>query len=157
MKKNPEWTSERALMAPGRLSRDGFLGSDTRTLDDIVAADLAELAEAGLEVGAIADLLDELHEAADEAFENPRSLCGGRVTVQATEVRGRISCPFACAYRTHKANIEIQAKDLALRLTPLSAHLIRAHGFFQGRGSPFRLEPADLIRLYRLCREGAAG
>ena len=156
MKKNPRHASERDMMAPGRLSRDGFLGNDERTLDDIIAADLAVLDAADLTAAEIADLLDELHEAADQALEMPRSLCGGAVTVQALEVRGQISCPFACAFHTHKANIEVQAGAMRLLLTPLSAHLIREHGFFQGKGSPFRLEPKLLVLLYRLCRGGSS-
>jgi hypothetical protein len=139
-------------MAPGRLSRDGFLGADERTLDDIIGADLATLEAAGLEPHDIADLLDELHESADEALEGPKELYDGKVKIRETEVRGSIPCPFACAFRTHKANIEVTADGMTLLLTPLSAHMIREHGFFQGKGSPFRLEPTDLIRLYRICR-----
>jgi hypothetical protein len=29
----------------------------------------------------------------------------------------------------------------------LSIHLIGAHGFFEGRGSFFRLEPAELVAI----------
>ena len=39
-----------------------------------------------------------------------------------------------------------------LSFTPLQAHLLREHGFLQGRGSEFRLEPRDLAALYRVCR-----
>ena len=152
MKKNPLRQSQRELMAPGRLSRDGFLGGDDRTLDDIVAADQAVLEESGVSAEQIADLLDELHEAADEALENPRELFDGKVTVRLIEVRGLIPCPFACSFHTHKANVMVTAGRLAFTFTPLSAHLIREHGFFQGKGSSFRLEPEELVRLYRLCR-----
>jgi hypothetical protein len=40
-----------------------------------------------------------------------------------------------------------------LTYTPLDAHLIAAHGFFEGKGSPYRIEPADLIALYRRITE----
>ena len=30
--------------------------------------------------------------------------------------------------------------------TPLSIHLIRAHGFYQGRGSRYRVSPRELVR-----------
>jgi len=144
-------------MEPGRLSRDGFLGNDSRTLQDIIAADLATLQAAGIERENAANLLDELHEAADEALETPKTVCNGQVALLATEVRGRISCPFGCGTRVHKANIRIQARGLDLLLTPLSTHMIRRHGFFQGRGSPFRIEPDDLVTLYRICRSGTSG
>ncbi len=152
MKRNPANANVRALMERGRLGRDGFLGDDTRTIEDIVAADDATLVAAGVTRAELADLLDELHVAADEALETPRDLYDGKVQVQVTEVMGRISCPFGCGKRAHKAAIQVKAGSLAFVFTPLHAHLIREHGFFQGKGSWFRLEPAELISLYRLCR-----
>ena len=126
MKRNPANAKTRTMMERGRLARDGFLGDDMRPLDEIVAA--------------------------DAALETPRDLYDGRVQVQLTEVMGRISCPFGCGSRSHKAAIQVRAGDLAFVFTPLHAHLIREHGFFQGKGSWFRLEPAELIALYRRCR-----
>jgi hypothetical protein len=156
MKRNPAHSHAREMMASGRLGRDGFLGDDTRTLDDIVAADAATLEATGVTCAELADLLDELHEAADEALETPRALFGGRVVVQLVEVMGRIPCPFGCGVSEHKAAIKVEAGDISFTFTPLHAHLIRQHGFFQGRGSAFRLEPHELAALYRLCR-GDAG
>ena len=154
MKRNPANAKAREMMQGGRLSRDGFLGDDPRPLDEIVAADLAVFETAGITREEIADLLDELHRAADEALETPRTLFGGKVKVQLTEVMGRIPCPFGCGAQAHKAAIHVEAGGVAFTLTPLQIHLIREHGFFQGRGSWFRLEPSELVALYRLCREG---
>lgn len=148
MKRNPAEQAIRDRMQAGALSRDGFLGADTRNLDDIIAADLAVVEEAGLTTDQLADLLDALHAAADEELERPVALAAGRVTAQLTEVMGRIPCPFACGHRSHKAVIEVRFGNKLLMVTPLNAHLIRAHGFFQGKGASFRLEPADLVALY---------
>jgi len=152
MKANPLHEASRRRLAPGRLSSAGFLGPDTRPIDEIVAADVADLAEAGLTVEQVADLLDELHGAADAGLEAPCAACAGRATAAIVEGMGRIPCPFACGFRGHKAVILVQAGDQELRFTPLHSHLIRRHGFFQGRGSEFRLEPRDLAALYRACR-----
>ena len=154
MKRNPANAKAREMMERGRLARDGFLGDDTRTLDDIIDADLAVLEAAGVATADLADLLDEFHEAADEALEAPRQLFDGKVQVQLTEVMGQIPCPFGCGVRAHKAAIQVQAPGLTFTLTPLQIHLIREHGFFQGRGSWFRLEPTELLALYHVCREG---
>ena len=153
MKKNPLSLAAQERMAPGRLSRGGFLGTDDRPIEEIVAADQAALEQAGVSREQLADLVDDLHRRADAALEGPVTLGGGRVHVRLIEVMGRIPCPFACGFRTHKASLEVTAGDLRLTLTPMHAHLIRAHGFFQGKGSDFRVEPADLAALYRLCRE----
>jgi len=150
MKKNPVFQAARERMEPGRLSRDGFLGVDERSIEDIVAADVAVLEQEGVTADELADFLDDVHVAADAALEAPRRLYGGRLTVQLVEVMGRISCPFACGFRTHKANIQITAAGQTVTVTPMQAHLIRDHGFFQGRGGEFRVEPQELVALYRL-------
>ena len=35
----------------------------------------------------------------------------------------------------------------------ISAHLIGEHDFYQGRGCPYRLEPAKVARLFRLGKQ----
>lgn len=152
MKRNPANDAARNLMAPGVLARDGFLGTDSRPIAEIVAADQAVLEEAGTTAEQIADLLDEFHRVADEGLEAPRPVYGGRATVQLCEVMGRIPCPFGCGHRAHKACIRVMSEQGEIILTPMHAHLIRDHGFFQGEGSPFRVAPRVLVDLYRLCR-----
>ena len=152
MKQNPVLARVQQRLAPGRLSRSGFLGQDPRPFDEIVDADLAELEAAGVRVTQVADLLDELHRRADEGLEAPCEACGGRATVQLVEAMGRISCPFACGFRSHKAVVHVHAGVVDLLFTPLQAHLIREHGFFQGRGSDFRLEPREVVALYVACQ-----
>jgi len=153
MKHNPLFDETRERMAPGQLGRDGFLGDDTRPIPDIIAADVAVLEHAGIRAEQLAEILDELHAAADAAQETPVDLYNGRVTAQITEVMGRIPCPFACGHRAHKACIRVQFNGQEVLLTPLHAHLIREHSFFQGHGAPFRVAPSILIDLYRTARE----
>jgi len=152
MKRNPAEDHVRRRLAPGVLSLEGFLGTDARNIADIVAADIAELEAAGVAAADLADLFDELHAAADEALENPRQLFDGRVTVRVTEVMGRLPCPFGCGHLAHKGVVEVRTDGKTLLLTPLHSHLIREHGFFQGRGAPYRIEPRVAAALYRLCR-----
>lgn len=152
MKQNPSESAVRERMAPGALTLDGFLGNDTRPLDDIISADVDFLADGGVSRAAIADLLEEIHEGADANQEAPISLYDGAVTAQATEVRGRIPCPFGDGHLAHKAVIDIRAAGCELRITPLGIHMLREHGFLQGRGTEFRVEPESLLELYHVCR-----
>lgn len=152
MKQNPSESAVRERMAPGTLTLDGFLGSDERPLDDIISADMDVLADAGVSREAIADLLDEIHEAADANQEAPATLYNGAVTAQTIEVRGRIPCPFGDGHLAHKAVIDIRASGCELRITPLSIHMLREHGFLQGRGAEFRLDPKVLLELYMQVR-----
>lgn len=157
MKQNPADTALRKRMVPGALSRDGFLGNDARDIAEIIAADRAELEAADVTVAEIADMLDALHRAADDALETPCPVCGGTLSVRMTEVMGRIPCPFACGAALHKGVVEVSCPERrVIRFTPLHAHLIREHGFFQGRGAAFRLEPRDAIALLQLYRNSRA-
>jgi hypothetical protein len=157
MKRNPAEQTIRDRMASGGISADGFLGSDPRNIADIVAADTAEIEAAGLTVKQIAQFLDEVHEAADRNLEAPVKLFNDRVTARLTEVKGRIPCPFGCGHRAHKAVIEVRMQGKTLMFTPLHVHLLREHGFLQGKGALFRLEPRDLIALYRMARGDEIG
>ena len=38
----------------------------------------------------------------------------------------------------------------AVRFTPLSVHLIRAHGFYEGKGARYRLAPRTIAAMLRL-------
>ena len=152
MKQNPASSRLLQRLAPGRLSSSGFLGRDDRPIEEIVAADLAELEAAALSTAQVADLLDELQRSATAGLEAPRSACGGRATVQLFEAMGRIPCPFACGVRTPKAVVQVKAGPLDLSFTPLQAHLRREQGSLQARGRPSRLEPRDLAALHAACR-----
>ena len=107
MKRNPLESDTRARMAPGALSRAGFLGDDARNISDIVAADAAALAALGVTTDQVADCLDAIHAEADRGLGAPRVLADGKVTVRLLEVMGRIPCPFGCGYRAHKAAITV--------------------------------------------------
>lgn len=153
MKQKPAEQTIRDRLEPGALSIEGFLGHDERPLADIVAADTSEVEAAGLTVEELGSFLESLHAAADSGWEGRVPLFEGRITVRSDETMGQIPCPFACGDHCHKAEIAVkdaQGNNL-LRFTPLDAHLIRNHGFFQGKGSAYRIAPAELIVLYRLC------
>jgi hypothetical protein len=155
MKQNPAEQTIRDRLEPGALSIEGFLGHDNRPLADIIAADTGEVEAAGLTVEALGAFLERLHVSADEGWEGRVPLFDGKISVRSDETLGQIPCPFACGAHCHKAVIGVKdagGNDL-LHFTPLDAHLIRTHGFFQGKGSAYRIEPADLIKLYRLCVE----
>jgi hypothetical protein len=48
-----------------------------------------------------------------------------------------------------KVNTTVVNKHLGKEVvfTDLHIHFVRDHGFYEGQGSPFRLEPEDLIEV----------
>jgi len=155
MKHNPAEQIIRDRLEPGHISIEGFLGTDERTIADIIAADTGEVEAAGLTVRQLGDFLEKLHVTADGGWESRVPMFDGKISVRADETLGQIPCPFACGAHCHKAFITVKdadGEDL-LKFTPLDAHLISAHGFFEGKGSPYRIEPAELIELFRSCNQ----
>jgi hypothetical protein len=147
VKTNPAESAIRERMSAGALSLEGFLGSDSRTIEEIIAEDAAKLEAAGASRVELGAFLQKIHEAADAGLETEVSLFDGRLTVQMHEGMGRIPCPFACGKVCHKGIIHVRCDKEELLLTPLQIHMIAEHGFFQGKGSPFRLEPTVLVKM----------
>lgn len=157
MKQNPTENAIRERMSAGALSLDGFLGNDSRPIDEIIAEDTAELAATGVSLEELAAFLQKIHDAADAGLETQVELFDGRLTAQMQEGMGRIPCPFACGKVCHKGIILVRAGDHELTLTPLQIHMIADHGFFQGKGSPFRVDPEVLVRIKKSATTQAKG
>ena len=153
MKENPADQTTRDRLEPGQLSIDGFLGSDKRPIADIIAADTGIVEAEDLTVEQLGNFLENLHQTADAGWEGRVPMFDGKISVRSDETLGQIPCPFACGAHCHKAEIAVKdadGNDLLL-FTPLDAHLITAHGFFEGKGAHYRIDPKELIALYRLC------
>jgi len=158
MKQSPEWTRIQERMLPGRLTRDGMLGSDKRSPPEIIDADEATVKRLGVSHEAIARRLRELQTAArerlgdsvviDEAYE-----------LRSEETRGIIPCPFGHPGRFLKCVTFLTHLPTGKKLqwTDLGIHMIETHGFYEGRGSPFRLEPEEVVEVLGIERTGEDG
>jgi hypothetical protein len=150
MKQSPQLQAAQARMAPGVLTMDGFLGTDPRDLGEILEDDEGAVRRLGLAHEALAAALHRLTQRAIGGFGAP--VVDGPFELCACEAMGVLPCPFGEPGLHPKAVIEARRTDTGERLswTALQVHLIRAHGFYEGRGSPFRLEPPTLARFLGL-------
>lgn len=150
MKQPPHLSRAQARMAPGVLTMDGFLGTDPRDLIEILQDDDGAVRRLDLRHGQLADALQRLTDAAIRAFGAP--VLEGVYEVCACEGMGVLPCPFGEPGLHPKAVIEAKRTDTGQHLSwpALQVHLIREHGFYEGRGSPFRLEPRTLARFLGL-------
>ncbi|MBN1426365.1 hypothetical protein JXA88_17595 [Candidatus Fermentibacteria bacterium] len=147
MKQTPRERRIEMRMEEGTLARDGFLGDDPLRLDRM-DVDARVLADAGISREEIGEVLQGLWQRARALMGEAYEPVPG-VTVEVGEARGRIPCPFGHPGIYAKGVMTIEHGDRVLRVSPLSIHMIRSHGFFGGRGSMFRIEPdaaADLVR-----------
>ena len=152
MIENPSDKQLNLDMREDPLSRDSFLGDDQRDIKEIIADDAAVLAEAGIDAAKIADTMRVLTQAGLGCRGEERSV--GAYTVRVKEYMGFIGCPFKDGHQLAKRNTTICNEDgKTMTWTDANIHLIEAHGFFEGRGAEYRLEPMDLIDFLELKSE----
>lgn len=151
MKESPSDIKLREMLGPTVFSGEGFLGKDSRPVSEIIASDLAELERLNLTA-------DDLAAALEEVYNNAVSAYGGEVEAMPGvaavyyESMGRLPSPFGGEGTFRKGEVVVtdRASGKSLILTSLSIHLIKHHGFFQGKGARYRIEPslaADILRL----------
>jgi hypothetical protein len=151
MKLSPDLARVQARMQPGVLSLHGFLGTDTRNLADILEADAREVARLGLTHRQIADRLQEFMAfGRDGLGTEVVHLADYRIRYQ--DARGRVLCPWGHPGLYEKGDVHLTrlSTDQSIVFTELQVHLIGEHGFYEGRGSPYRLDPAALKGLLDL-------
>ncbi len=134
-------------MAPGAITRDGFLGTERRRLVDLLEEDDAAVRRLGLTHAAIAARMRELRDAGAAGLGLAISVAP-HFDVRVEGVRGKLPCPFSDGLSA-KTNVLVVNKRLnrEITYTDLQVHLIAAHGFYLGRGSTYRLDPADLAAV----------
>lgn len=147
MKQNPKQEQLRENLKASKLAKEGFLGEDTRPLEEIVQEDLEELNAMGLTAQKLAERMEQLTALGLKGHGMAVEAEGYSLEVE--EFMGRMPCPFRDGKRLAKRNtVATRLADGAqMSWTDASIHLIGQHGFFQGLGSPYRLEPVALARF----------
>lgn len=149
-----------ARMRPGAFSRSGFLGAGDR-LAEVLAHDRQTLCDLGLSVREIASALESLIVAAE--LSPSRQSQAGPIVCRLRIHQGFQLCPWTlnpnagqcktgggvrhASVDWHITNTETQAEMVG---PGLIVHLIRDHAFFEGPGSPNRVDPARLAEVLGL-------
>ena len=138
-------------MQAGNISRDGFLGADRRPLTEIIRADEEVLKKLNLTHQAIAKRMGYFREAGNKGLGEFLKLAP-HFEVLCEIPRGFIPCPFGEPGMHRKTIVTVRNLRLRKEVTffDLNIHLIAAHGFYEGKGSPFRLEPAELAQVLEI-------
>jgi hypothetical protein len=147
-------------MRPGAWDPAGFLAPGD-SLADVLARDSATLHRLGIEPSQLGGRLEDLLRAgAGSDALLPADV--GECEVELRRQRGLITCPWAP--EEHEAcPIGSSGRPTANRFVlrhrrsgrtvegfELVSHLIRAHGFFGGPGTRFRIDPEDLAAVLGL-------
>lgn len=148
MKKSPQQDKFEKMLDASKFSACGFIGDDSRTVWEIIDADTAELEKLGRTKEMIADRMRSITDKAAAGLGD-WVLIDDTMRARVDDTRGTIPCPWAHGVRCLKRITTAERTDTgkSARWSELNIHLIHDHGFFQGKGSPFRLEPEELVKL----------
>jgi hypothetical protein len=151
MKQTPEMDKYQERMKAGHLTLEGFLGPDKRKLVDILIEDDATVNRLGLTHEQIAKKMYELRDAGARGLgEFIRVEPNFEVKVES--VRGKLPSPFDDGKIFQKINISIENTRLkkSLTFTELHIHMIEDHGFYEGKGHVYRLDPQQLAEILEI-------
>jgi hypothetical protein len=153
MKQTPQDREHSLRLQPSKFSAEGFMGTDNRTFDEIVSQDTHELARLSISPEEIVNALTNAYEMAQAGLGNPVTIRPG-ITAMFYESMGRIPSPFRedGLFRKGEAVITDDNSRETISITALSISLIEKHGFYQGLGSPYRIDPAVAARLLGLMK-----
>ena len=140
-------------MQAKNILRNGFMGSDQRSPAEIIRADEEELKKLDLTHRAIAGRMKFFGDRGKNGLGEFVPVAP-HFEVSCEIARGLLSCPFGEPGRHRKTivivrNLRLQ-KEIAF--SDLNIHLIAAHGFYEGQGAPFRLEPVELALVLETSR-----
>lgn len=151
VKQSPELDRIQQNMRPLCLCQQGFLGNDPRKLIEILTEDQGTVNSLGLSHGNIAERLKAITEKARGGWGDP-VVVEEKFEVEVHEARGRMPCPWGHPGLHPKTHIRLKKIETGENLvwSDLAIHLIEEHGFYQGRGSPYRLDPSKMKRILEL-------
>lgn len=151
MKQSPSEKDLAKNLGPSKFSAEGFLGNDQRPVDEIIADDMRTLDRMGLSLDQIGRALRAAYEAARNSFGAQEEIRPGVIAVF-HEARGRIPSPFRDGTTFEKGEVVVKdrASGQELVLTSLGIALIERYGFFQGKGSRYRIDPAVAVQVLGL-------
>ncbi|MFO7730192.1 MAG: hypothetical protein R6V86_05455 [Spirochaetia bacterium] len=154
MKQSPQLKQVQENMRPGVLTLHGFLGTDRRDLVEILEDDEAEVRRIGTTHRAIAAKMTALRDRGKEGLGEFIKV-EPNFEVRVDSVRGGIPSPFGGPGLIPKTNTTVRNTRLSREIvyTDINIHLIGEHGFYEGKGSLFRLEPHELVEILEISPE----
>jgi hypothetical protein len=151
MKQTVQMDRIQEKMAPGVITLEGFLGTDRRKLIDILIEDDEAVKRLNLTHQGIASRMIELRDAGMRGLGEFIDVAP-HFEVRVDSVRGKLPCPFGDPGIFPKTNVTVRNLQLDREAvyTDLHIHMIGSHGFYEGKGSNFRLEPKALAEILEI-------
>lgn len=139
------------IMKASAFSKEGFLGCDTREIKGIISDDLKVLCKLCSSCSIIATKMMYLTELGEKGFGSSIKV-NDDFKVIVDDYKGLIPCPFGDCYNSRKSiTTAINTKTNEIYTwSYLNIHLIEVHDFFEGSGSPYRIDPIIIVKFLNL-------
>ena len=138
-------------MRPGAFSTKGFLGKDERLLDIMVADNRDVVDKLGLTHQELARHLHLLGAVAvKHAFGKSAEIAyhGKKFRVRAICWRGFQHSPFKDGTKTNcDVTVENLSNGKKIGYSLLVPYMIERYGFYEGKGTPYRVEPKKVLEV----------
>jgi hypothetical protein len=148
MKESPQAQNLEKLLRSSKLVAGGFMGDDARNVYEIIDADAAELSRLKFTTKQIAERMQQITNIAIPGLGTWVKIDEQR-QAKIDEAKGRLVCPWPHPGKFAKriTILKLAETDISIRWSDLNIHLIAEHGFFEGKGSAFRIEPKELTQI----------
>ncbi len=148
MKQSPDNRRLEEILRSSKIVGQGLLGTDTRRVEEIIEADRATLSNLALTPTQVAFRMQYITNQAIQVLGNWADIDDQR-KARVQEAKGRLICPWPHPVYCDKRVTILRRIDLnsEIQWSDLNIHMIGEHGFFEGRGSRFRLEPQGLVSM----------
>jgi len=148
MKESPQALKLEEVLRSSKLVVGGFMGDDHRSFSEIIDSDMAELSHLGYSIEQVVASMQKITDVAISGLGNWVRLDQQR-EAKVDETKGSLVCPWPHSglFAKRVTTIRIIDTGQTIRWSDLNIHLIAEHGFFEGNGSAFRIEPKELINI----------
>ena len=149
MKQSPQEKKLEEMLRSTKLVAGGFMGTDLRHPAEVIEKDITVLGSFGLTAVQVAQRMRELTEMAKPRLGNWIDSAFLKLRVKSEDYKGVLVCPWPHSGTFNKRITTAERLDTGQKLswTDLNIHMIEEHGFFEGRGAFFRIEPAEVAQI----------
>ena len=149
MKQSPRDKKLEEVLRSTHLVAGGFMGSDSRHPIEVIEQDMTELENAAMTTTRLAERMAELTELAKPQLGNWIDCADVKLRVKSEDFKGALVCPWPHSGTFDKRITTVEHLETGQQLTwtDLNIHMIAEHGFFEGKGAFFRIEPAEIVSI----------
>lgn len=149
MKQSPRDKKLEAVLRSTQLVAGGFMGTDPRHPVEVIEQDLIAMEDLGVTTIQLAQRMRELTERAKPRLGTWIDSVSGKLRIKSEDFKGMLVCPWPHPGQFDKRITTVEHLETGRQIawTDLNIHMIEEHGFFEGKGAFFRIEPKEIVRI----------